>query len=158
MQNPQAESQKGFTFPEVLIVLIIIAILAVIALPQLFSSVQLNRILTASSLITNKLSEAKMLAVKQNKNISLVIDETDLQVWLESNSTVIGSKESLPSGIKVKVSPNTSATKEYITFSSMGTLVTTPSTVLPYYEARSLEHPINVSISGKITRGEMRNY
>ena len=158
MNYPQAENNKGFSLPEVLIVVLTAAIVAVAALPQLFSSLQLNRIQTASSLIASKLAEAKMIAVKQNRNVSFVLDETNSRVWIEANSTVIGNVENLPMGIKIKISPNTLATTEYVTFSSMGALTTSPPTILPYYEAKRLELPVTVSVSGKIALGNVRTY
>jgi len=158
MSAPPSKNIQGFSLPEVMIVVIIIAILVVLAVPQLNSSLQLNRIQTASSLIASKLSEAKAIAVKQNKSVSFVVDENNMKVWIEANSTVIGAVEQLPQQIKVKISPDTSATKEYVTFNSMGVLSTTPATILPYYEAKRLELPITISISGKITLGAIRTY
>ncbi|HRH43523.1 MAG TPA: GspH/FimT family pseudopilin [Pyrinomonadaceae bacterium] len=158
MSAPPSKNIQGFSLPEVMIVVIIIAILVVLAVPQLNSSLQLNRIQTASSLIASKLSEAKMAAIKQNKQVSFVLDETNRQVWIEANSTVIGNVEQLPQLIKVKISPDTSATKEYITFNSMGVLSSTPATILPFYEAKRVELPISISISGKITLGAIRTY
>lgn len=158
MSAPPSKNIQGFSLPEVMIVVIIIAILVVLAVPQLNSSLQFNRIQTASSLIASKLSEAKMAAIKQNKQVSFVLDETNRQIWIEANSTVIGNVEQLPQLIKVKISPDTSATREYITFNSMGVLSTTPATILPFYEAKRVELPISISISGKITLGAMRTY
>lgn len=158
MNSPPERNNFGFSLPEVMIVVIIIAILVVLAVPQLNASLQLNRIQTASSIVTAKLSEAKSIAIKQNKQVSVVVDETNRKVWVEANSIVIGSVEQLPLDTKIKISPNTSATKEYITFNSMGALITTPATVLPYYETKRLELPISVSVSGKITLGEIRTY
>ena len=151
-------SIDGFSLPEILIVLFIIAILVVLTLPQMTASFQLNRVQTGASIVSSKLLEAKATAIKQNKSVSFVLDETNSKVWLEANSTVIGNVESLPKDIKIKISPNTSATTEYVTFNSMGALVTTPATVLPYYETRKLELPVTVSISGKVTLGSMRSY
>lgn len=158
MSAPPSKNIQGFSLPEVMIVVIIIAILVVLAVPQLNSSLQFNRIQTASSLIASKLSEAKMAAIKQNKQVSFVLDETNRQIWIEANSTVIGNVEQLPQLIKVKISPDTSATKEYITFNSMGVLSTTPATILPFYEAKRVELPISISISGKITLGAIQTY
>lgn len=158
MSAPPSKNIQGFSLPEVMIVVMIIAILVVLAVPQLNASLQLNRIQTASSLIAAKLSEAKATAVKQNKSVSFVVDENNMKVWIEANSTVIGSIEQLPTGIKIKISPDTSATKEYVTFNSMGVLSTTPATISPYYEAKKVELPISISISGKITLGAMRTY
>ncbi len=157
MNCPPLKNQ-GFSLPEVMIVFFVIAILVVLAVPQLNASLQLNRIQTASSLIAAKLSEAKSIAVKQNKSVSFVVDENNLKVWIESGSTVIGSVEQLPQGTKIKISPDTSATKEYITFNSMGTLSTTPATISPFYETKRLELPVSVLMSGKITLGEIRSY
>ena len=102
MNCPPLKNQ-GFSLPEVMIVFFVIAILVVLAVPQLNASLQLNRIQTASSLVAAKLSEAKSIAVKQNKSVSFVVDENNLKVWIESGSTVIGSVEQLPQGTKIKI-------------------------------------------------------
>lgn len=116
MLSPRKRNLQGFSLPEVLIVVLVIAILVVLAVPQLTSSLQLNRIQTGSSIVSSKLAEAKMIAVKQNKQVSFILDEANQQVWIEANSAVIGNVESLPTDIKIKISPNTSATKESVTF------------------------------------------
>ena len=155
---PRSKKNLGFSLPEVLIVVLIIAILVVLAVPQLNASMQLNRLQTSSTIIAAKLSEAKAIAVKQNKSISFVVDKNNMSVWVESNSTVIGAVEGLPQNIKIKTSPNSTAVKEYITFNSMGNLVTAPATIYPYYEAENLELPITISISGKIKIGTIQTY
>jgi Tfp pilus assembly protein FimT len=153
-----AKNNRGFSMPEILIVVLSISIMVVLALPQLNSTLELNRIQTGSSLVSNKLAEARMLAVKQNRQVSFFLDETNRKVWVEVNSAVVGSVENLPTDIKIKISPDTTATKELVTFNSMGALATATTTISTYYESKRLEVPISVSMSGKITVGTMRSY
>ena len=158
IQTSVHPKMAGFSLPEILIVVLTASILAVLAIPQLNSSLRLNRLQTASSIITNKLADAKTNAIKRNRQVSLVVDEVNRKVWVEVNSTVIGTVETLPDEIKIKISPDTSATKEYVTFNSMGALSSTPPTILPYQESRRLELPVTVSVSGKIGAGNIRTY
>lgn len=158
MENASTPKTVGFSLPEILIVVLIIAILVVLTLPQLSSSLRLNHIQTSMSIVSSKLAETKMIAVKQNKTVSFVVDENNSQVWIETNSTVIGNIESLPKEIKLKISPDTSATKELVTFNSMGMLVTTPATISINDETKRLTLPVGISISGKITVGVIGTY
>jgi prepilin-type N-terminal cleavage/methylation domain-containing protein len=158
MSFSRNKSNAGFSLPEILIVLLTAAILVVLAVPQMTTAFQLNRIQTGASVVSAKLIEAKSLSIKKNKQVSFVLDEVNRTFWIEANSTVIGNVESLPTEIKIKISPDTSATREYITFNSMGAIITTPSSVLPYHETDKLEIPVTVSISGKVAIGDMRSY
>lgn len=158
MFNPPTKNNSGFSLIEIVVVMLVIAILVVLAIPQMTSNLQLNRIQTGSSIVATKLGEAKLLAIKQNKQVSFVLDEINQQIWIEANSTKIGATLNLPQNIKIKISPDTTATKEFVTFNSMGALVTTPSTISTYYALKQLEVPVDVSISGKVTIGKMRSY
>lgn len=136
----------------------IVGILVVLAVPQMTSSIRLNRLKTGAALVAAKLGEAKMQAIKQNRQISFVLDETTREVWIESSAGTLGSVEKLPQDIGLRISPNTTPTVERVTFNSMGALVTTPPTISGFDTPTSLEVPVTVSISGKIAMGTMRTY
>ena len=158
MFNPPPKNDSGFSLLEIMVVTLSIAILVVLAIPQMTANLQLNRIQTGASIVAAKLGEAKMLAIKQNKQVSFVLDETNQQVWIEINSTRIGTTETLPKNINIKITPDTTATKEVVIFNSMGALITAPCTISSFYAVKKLEVPIAVTTSGKITIGLMRSY
>ena len=158
LKHQYQKKNQGFSLLEIIIVVLTISILAVLAVPQLNSSLQLNRIQTGASLVSSKLSEARLTAIKQNRQVSFVLDEANSLVWIEANSTVIGKVDKLPQDINIKIAPNSIATTEIVTFNSMGRLDTLPSIVSTYYQTKRLEVPVSISIVGKITVGAMNSY
>ena len=158
MQKFEKNRTAGFSLPEILIVLIVIAIIIAFAIPQLTASMHLNKINTGAALVASKISEAKMEAIKRNQKVSIVIDELNDLVWIEANSNIIGAVKELPTGSRVKISPDTSAIQEKITFNSVGTLTTQPATISVFNPAERVEKKININLTGKISVAEMNKY
>ncbi|MEZ5344275.1 MAG: prepilin-type N-terminal cleavage/methylation domain-containing protein [Pyrinomonadaceae bacterium] len=69
--------QKGFSLPELIVVLLIIAIIAVFALPQIISSSRLLSFAGMKRQIEASLREARQDAVSQRKPITFEFDETN---------------------------------------------------------------------------------
>ncbi len=74
---------NGFSLIEVIIVLLIISILAIAALPQIQRNLQLYRLESVTGLLSNRLTEARLTAVKHNRAAWLEINSTNniLEVW-----------------------------------------------------------------------------
>ena len=114
------KNQKGFSLPEVLIVLLIIAILVVAAIPQIQRNLQLYRLESAAGLLSNRLTEARLTAVKHNRAAWLEINgiSRTLDVWTTNAANQpIRAKQSLtiPDSISI-----VSGSPSRVTFNSLG--------------------------------------
>jgi prepilin-type N-terminal cleavage/methylation domain-containing protein len=69
-------SQKGFSLPEVVVVLLVIAILLVLAMPQIISSRRLFRFSGFQRQIATSLREARQEAMSQRKPVTFRYDNT----------------------------------------------------------------------------------
>jgi len=70
------QKQKGFSLPELIVVLFVIAILLVLALPQVISSRRLFRFSGFQRQITTSLREARQEPMSQHKPITFRYDNT----------------------------------------------------------------------------------
>ena len=155
-QNSQIFSkEKGFSLPELLIVVLIVAILIVIALPQTNRQLQLYRLDTSVSVISDKLMEARMEAIKRNRTTWLRLDKTaktaQIRTTNSSSATIdVGFPENFAQGMVLDTSDSLE-----ISFDSMGRLTTGTQTI-PIRETNSNKRKdITVSPAGKITVGNM---
>ncbi len=111
---------NGFSLIEVIIVLLIISILAVAALPQIQRNLQLYRLESVTGLLSNRLTEARLTAVKHNRAAWLEINSTNkiLEVWTtnEMNQPIRATLAvTIPDGISIDA-----ASPSRITFNSLG--------------------------------------
>src|SRR5688500_11872696 len=81
--NNLTKKQNGFSLVEILIVLLIISILVVAALPQVQQTLRLYRVESAAGLLSNRLTEARLTAIKNNRPAWLEINSNEkmLEVW-----------------------------------------------------------------------------
>jgi prepilin-type N-terminal cleavage/methylation domain-containing protein len=111
---------KGFSLLEVLIVVLIISVAVVAAVPQFERSLSLYRVESAAGLLSNRLTEARLTAIKYNRAAWLEIDSSKktLEVWTTGkNNKPVRTKlaVSIPSDVSIlSGSPNR------ITFNSLG--------------------------------------
>ena len=147
--------EDGFTINELLIVLLIISVLVAIALPNGLRQLQLYRLETSVSNISNKLSQARMNAIKRNRSSWLRVDPTARTVQVRSTDTSgtttdVGYPELLPKGVSFAT---TSATE--IAFDSMGRYSSgTQSLTIIDNDSRSRKD-ITISPAGKVSVGPM---
>lgn len=144
--------QKGFGLIEVIIVLLIISILIVAAIPNTMRNLQLYRLETASGLLSSRLIEAKLTAVKHNRAAWLEINQTSkmLEIWTTNElNQPIRSKlgVAIPDSVSVD-----STSPSRITFNSLGrNQANTNSTVIFRLANTSFCKSITVSGVGNIT-------
>jgi prepilin-type N-terminal cleavage/methylation domain-containing protein len=75
-----SNKNKGFSLPELLIVLLVIAIMVVLALPQIISSRRLFRFTGIQRQISASLIEARQEAMSQRKTITLRYDDRNKRI------------------------------------------------------------------------------
>jgi len=75
-RNVKLQKQKGFSLPELVVVLLVVAIILVLALPQIISSRRLFRFSGLQRQITTSLREARQEAMSQRKPITFRYDNT----------------------------------------------------------------------------------
>ncbi len=113
-------SMEGFSLLEVLIVVLVISVAVVSAVPQVQQSLSLYRVESAAGLLSNRLTEARMTAIKYNRAAWLEINSRNktFEVWTTgANNKPVRTRlaVSIPSDVViVPGSPNR------ITFNSLG--------------------------------------
>lgn len=112
--------QSGFSLIELIIVLLVIAILVTIALPSVQRTLQLYRLETGASFIAQRLTEARLAAIKRNRDTWLEIDATNRVLTVKSTNDAaqtitLGYPKTLPENIQL-----TGTVPASIVFSSLG--------------------------------------
>ena len=143
-------SQSGFTLIEASVVLVVLAVLGSLTIPSLTGTMELFRLETSASLIESKLVEARMNAIKLNRNVRLGIypGTRTVQVEYTDGGTVtVGPEEGLEPGISF-VDPPTPAT---ITFDALGWPTASPATVRLTIDRTGGLKNVTVSPTGRVT-------
>ena len=79
-KNKKFGKQKGFSLPELLVVLLVAAIILVLALPQILSSRRLFRFSGLQRQVATSLREARQEAMSQRKPITLRYDNANKRI------------------------------------------------------------------------------
>jgi competence protein ComGC len=146
---------SGFSVPELLVVCLIISILVVISLPGAVRTLQLYRLDGSVSIISDKIVEARMNAIKRNRRAWLRIDATAKTAQVRSTNSAgqtidVNSPERLPRGLGID-----STSPVEIGFDSMGRLATTTQGVTIIESNSNKRKTITISPSGKVSVGQM---
>jgi prepilin-type N-terminal cleavage/methylation domain-containing protein len=112
--------QKGFSLPELLVVTLVVAIIVTLALPQIQGALRIYRLDIAERVVTGRLLEARLTAIKRNRDTWLAIDTTANTIQIVStddNGTTVFLTPaiSLPQNAVF-----TGATPSSVTYSSLG--------------------------------------
>jgi prepilin-type N-terminal cleavage/methylation domain-containing protein len=146
------KNQRGFSLIEVLIVLLIISILVVAAIPQIQQNLQMFRLETVAGLLSNRLSETRLTAVKHNRAAWLEINSTNkrLEVWTtnELNQPIRAKLDvTIPDNVLIV---SGSATR--VTFNSLGrNQANTTNTVMFKLPNINFCKSVTVSAVGNVT-------
>jgi prepilin-type N-terminal cleavage/methylation domain-containing protein len=152
LQNqPVLHSMKGFTLLEVLIVVLIISVMVVSAVPQVQQSLSLYRVESAAGLLSNRLAEARLTAIKYNRPAWLEINSANktFEVWTtDANNKPIRTRlaVSLPSDVTIA-----SGSPTRIAFNSLGRNQSNSNVVVKFHLVKTnFCKAINVSAVGNI--------
>lgn len=113
-------TQKGFSFIELIIVLLVIAILVTLALPQIQGTMRLYRLETSTSFILHRLTETRLVAIKRNRDAWLEIDSANRILTIKSTNDagqqiILGHPTRLPESIIF-----TGSVPDSVIFTSLG--------------------------------------
>lgn len=146
------KKQKGFSLIEALIVLLVISILVVAALPQVQQTLRLYRVETAAGLLSNRLTEARLTAIKNNRPAWLEINNTQktMEIW-----TTNQNNQPIRSTLAVSISDDitiVSGSPSRVTFNSLGRNQANADVVIKFKLTKTnFCRAVTVSAAGNIT-------
>lgn len=142
----------GFSLIELIIVVLVIALLATLSLPSIQRTMQLYKLETGTSYILHRLTEARLTAIKRNRDSWLEIDQTNRTLTLKSINDAgqqinLGYPTFLPDGIEFN-----GATPDSVVFTSLGRNRVNGNTQIKLkLTAANRNKTINIGITGNIT-------
>jgi type IV fimbrial biogenesis protein FimT len=113
--------EGGFSLIELIIVVLIIAIMLTASVPAIQRNLQLYRLESAAGLVTSRLTEARLVAIKRNRRASVSLNAAGNTLEIRSvddggQSVVVGSVVSLPQDVVLQISSG----GDSISFTSLG--------------------------------------
>lgn len=145
-------SAGGISVIELLCAVTVIVVVMAIAVPSISKQLDIYRLDTSASLIAGKMREARMNAIKRNRQTWLALDASartlKVQTTDASNPSVtvnLGQQEFLPLRIGFSGNP-----PSQISFDSMGRPLATQTIILTGTNSGS-QKTITVSAAGRIT-------
>lgn len=150
-----SDREHGFTMPEVLVVFLTIAIISVIALPSTVRTLQLYRLDTGVSHLSNKLMETRMNAIKRNRTAWLRVDGTMRSSIVRSTNSAgqtidLSFPANLPAGMILDESDSIE-----IRFDSLGRSANGAQTFTLREANSGKRKNISISPAGKISVSQM---
>ena len=140
---------RGFTLLEMLIVLMIVMAISMVAIPNVGKTLETYRVQNSASLVSNKVMEARMNAIKRNRQSWIAIDSAEGTVQVQTTegnpaATVnVGTLGLVHDSVAFQA-----GTPSEIRFDSMGR-PTAPQTVV--LESSHLQKTVAVSAAGRVT-------
>jgi type IV fimbrial biogenesis protein FimT len=146
------KNQNGFSLIELVIVLLVIAILVTLAIPSIQRTLQLYRLETGTSYILHRLTEARLAAIKRNRDTWLEINATNGSLNVKSTNDsgqqiTLGYPTKIPEGVQFSTAPPSS-----VIFSSLGRNRANANTQIKLKLAATNQiKTINIGVTGNIT-------
>jgi Tfp pilus assembly protein FimT len=143
----------GASLIDVLITVTIATVVLAVAIPGARSALEMQRLDASASKLASKLMDARMNAVKRNRQAWLLINSSartlQVQTTDSSGSTInVGGAEPLSSGVSVGSTPS------QVTFTSLGRLAAAQTMTLTG-TATGRTKSVTVSVVGQISVGSM---
>lgn len=130
MNKNLIKNEKGFSLIELTIVGLVIAIMITASIPSITRTLRLYRLESAIGLLSNRLSEAKITAIKRNQNASLRVNTTNrtLEV-LDASGNPISTTVVVPLPQDVSIA---SGSVTSVTFNSLGRNQSNSTTIIKF--------------------------
>jgi Tfp pilus assembly protein FimT len=149
---------RGFSTFELVIVLVVIAVVCAIAIPNATRSVELHRLDGAASLLASKLAEARMNAIKRNRQAWVLVDPAARTMQIQSTDNAgatinVGTAASLPDGVNF-TSP---AVATQVRFDSLGRLPAgAPAWTITFRGVRNTRtKDVGITVAGRVSVANM---
>ena len=150
-KNP-IKNEKGFSLIELIICLLVISILVTASIPSIDRNLQLYRLESATGLLANRLTEARLTAIKRNRAASLQVNSTarTLEVWTTNESgQAIRATLTVPIPSNVSIVSGSVST---VSFNSLGRNQANSDSVIRFnLPNTSFCRSVTVSAVGNIT-------
>lgn len=146
-------SDGGFTFLEVLVVLVVIGLLIAMTVGSIQTTRQAYQIYTAGITFSNRLAEARTQALKRNRPIAVTLDSatrtlTTTYTPAGGAPVTIAGPEYLPGGVVFDLG---GAATLVVTFDSMGRPLNPPQTFQLRHTGSGQVRTLTVVSTGRIT-------
>ncbi len=142
------KKNRGFSLLELLIVVVIASALLLLLVPNVSPTLQIWRLDGSASMIHNKVMEARMNAIKRNRQAWLSIDSTAGQVQVQTtDDTPVTINVGDPGLLQQRVTFQTGAPNE-VRFDSMGRPTAARTIVI---ETTDRSKTIIISAMGRVT-------
>jgi prepilin-type N-terminal cleavage/methylation domain-containing protein len=145
-------SDRGFSLIELMIVILIIAILVVAAIPAIERNLQLYRLEMAVGLVSNRLVEARLSAIKRNRAAWVTVNgnSRNIEIWSRNDAgqpITLAAPISLPQNIVL----NGVQTSTF-TFTSLGRNQSNTNNTIALMLSNSNNcKALTVTVAGRIT-------
>jgi len=145
--------ERGASLIDLLIVACILGIVLAVAIPEMRAALDMQRLDAGASRLASKLMDARMNAIKRNREAWLLIDTSaktlQVQTTDNSSSTInVGGAEPLPTGISI------GGTATQVIFTSLGRVASTQTITLTGSSTGKTK-TVTISLVGEISVGQM---
>ena len=142
-------NERGYSAVELVMAVGITIMMAAITYPSIVASMDLLRLETSVAMIEGKLGDARINAIKRNRQVWLKFDsaQKSVQVQYDDGGTVdVGPEGYLGTGISFA-----SPTPTQLTFDAQGWPTVAPETARLEIDRTGDQKDITVSLTGKVT-------
>jgi len=149
-----SDSSTGFTLIELMLVVSLGIVVAAVALPNLLTVNRTYRLSTASATVSSKVHQARVNALKQNRQAWVRIDGAARTVQVQvagpgGGAIDVGGAEYMPQGVTF----GTGNAVVLVTFDAMGRPLNPPQSIQVLYPGSGLTRTITVTSTGRVTTG-----